>query len=41
VQEPKLTLAESVEKYLGLKLESATAPVDIVVIDAVRMPTPN
>ncbi len=31
----------AVEEQLGLKLESAKAPVDVLVIDSARLPTPN
>jgi uncharacterized protein (TIGR03435 family) len=30
-----------VQEQLGLKLESTTGPVDIVVIDRVERPSPN
>jgi uncharacterized protein (TIGR03435 family) len=31
----------AVEEQLGLKLESAKAPVEVLVIDSARLPTPN
>jgi uncharacterized protein (TIGR03435 family) len=34
-------LEDILPEQLGLKLEPAQVPVDVVVIDAVQMPTPN
>jgi uncharacterized protein (TIGR03435 family) len=34
-------LREAVEQQLGLKLESAKGPVDVLVIDSVQRPTEN
>ncbi|HWG18404.1 MAG TPA: TIGR03435 family protein, partial [Acidobacteriaceae bacterium] len=31
----------AVEEQLGLKLEPATAPLDVLVIDSAQKPTPN
>jgi uncharacterized protein (TIGR03435 family) len=31
----------AVQEQLGLKLEAARGPVDVLVIDAAHMPTPN
>jgi uncharacterized protein (TIGR03435 family) len=34
-------LSTALEEQLGLKLQSRRAPVDVLVIDSVEMPTPN
>jgi uncharacterized protein (TIGR03435 family) len=40
--EPGLpSFTEALEEYLGLKLESAQGPVDVLVIDSVQQPTEN
>lgn len=40
--EPGLpSFTEALEEYLGLKLESAQGPVDMLVIDSVQQPTEN
>ncbi len=35
------TILSAFEDQLGLKFESRTGPYDVIVIDDVRMPTPN
>jgi uncharacterized protein (TIGR03435 family) len=35
------TFLEALREQLGLKLESQTGPVDVLVIDHVEEPTPN
>ncbi len=35
------SLFTAVQEQLGLKLESTRGPVDVLVIDSVRMPTPD
>jgi hypothetical protein len=35
------SLMTALSEQLGLKLESARAPVDVVVIDSVEAPTPD
>jgi uncharacterized protein (TIGR03435 family) len=38
---PFPTILTAVPEQLGLRLESRTAPVDVIVIDAVELPTPD
>ena len=35
------TLVWAVQDQLGLKLQQRTAPMDVLVVDSVEMPTPN
>jgi uncharacterized protein (TIGR03435 family) len=35
------TLFTAIQEQLGLKFESAKAPVDVIVIDSVQRPSPN
>lgn len=39
--EPGPSVATLAREQLGLRLVAATVPIDVVVIDAVQMPTPN
>ena len=38
---PGPTLAKAVKEQLGLKLQPTIAPVDVLVVDHVEMPSPN
>jgi len=39
--EPGMSIFTALEEQLGLRLVSATGPVDVLVIDAAELPTPN
>jgi uncharacterized protein (TIGR03435 family) len=40
-ESPKLPLPNALERQLGLKLETTTGDVPVIVIDAAEKPTPD